>query len=323
VIRFLSERLLQGMVVLAAMSLIVYVLLGLMPGDPIDLMMSGDPKMTPADMQRLRALEGLDRPLLERYAGWAAKALAGDFGWSRSFRRPVLEVLAPRLANTVLLMGTALAIALAIGLPLGIWAAARAGGLVDRVINLACFASAATPTFWLALLLMMLFAVQLGWLPAGAMAPSGSGLLERVRHLALPVATLAIVEAGVYARHMRSAMIEALRHDYVRTARAKGASELRVLLVHALRNAMLPVTTVAALGFGGLFSGALVTETMFAWPGMGKLIYDSILSSDFNVALVALLFATLVTLLSNLAADLGYVALDPRISLDGERGRPG
>jgi peptide/nickel transport system permease protein len=317
VIRFLAERLLQAVVVLAAMSFLVYVLLGLMPGDPIDLMMSGDPRMTPADMQRLRALEGLDRPLLERYAGWALKALQGDFGWSRSFRRPVLEVLAPRLANTVLLMGSALAVALAIGIPLGIWAAARAGSVADRVINLACFASAATPTFWLALLLMMMFAVSLGWLPAGAMAPSGSGLLERARHLVLPVATLALVEAGVYARHMRSAMIEALRHDYVRTARAKGASERRILLVHALRNAMIPVTTVAALGFGGLFSGALVTETMFAWPGMGKLVYDSILASDFNLALVALLFATLVTLLSNLAADLGYVALDPRIAFDG------
>lgn len=318
-LRFLAARLLQSVAVLATMSLVVYVLLGLMPGDPIDLMLAGDPRMTPADLQRLRALEGLDQPLIDRYLGWAQKALVGDFGWSRTFRRPVFEVLLPRLGNTIVLMGSALAVALAIGLPLGIWAAARAGGAADRLINLGCFASAATPTFWLALLLMMLFSVRLGWLPASASAPSGADLVERVRHLVLPVATLAIVEAGVYARHMRGAMIEALANDYVRTARAKGASPLRVLVGHALRNAMLPVTTVAALGFGGLFSGALVTETMFAWPGMGKLIYDSILASDFNVALVALLFATLVTLLSNLAADLGYAALDPRIALDGGR----
>jgi peptide/nickel transport system permease protein len=273
--------------------------------------------MTAADLQRLRELHGVDRPVLERYAAWATAALQGDFGWSRSFRRPVLEVIAPRLGNTVLLMGSALALALAIGLPLGIWAAAREGSVVDRVVNLACFASAATPTFWLALLLMMLFAVRLGWLPAGGLPPAGSGLAGSLRHMALPVATLALAEAGVYARHLRAAMIEALAENHVRTARAKGASRMRVLLVHALRNAMVPVATVAALGFGGLFSGALVTETMFAWPGMGKLIYDSILGSDYNVALVALLFATLLTLLGSLLADIACAALDPRISLAG------
>jgi peptide/nickel transport system permease protein len=320
---YLVRRMIQAAAVLAAMSLVVYVLLGLMPGDPVDLMASGDPKMTPADMQRLRALHGVDRPILERYASWATAALQGDLGWSRSFRRPVLEIMAPRLANTLLLMGSALAVALGIGLPLGIWAAARRGRLADQAINLACFAGAATPTFWLALLLMMVFAVHLGWLPAGSLPPDGAGPLEVLRHMALPVATLALVEAGIYARHMRAAMIDALAQDYVRTARAKGAGELRILLVHALRNAALPVTTVAALGFGGLFSGALVTETMFAWPGMGKLIYDSILTSDFNMALVTLLFATLVTLLANLLADLGYAALDPRIALDGSAGRGG
>jgi peptide/nickel transport system permease protein len=320
---YLVRRMIQAVAVLAAMSLVVYVLLGLMPGDPVDLMASGDPKMTPADMQRLRALHGVDRPILERYASWATAALQGDLGWSRSFRRPVLEIMAPRLANTLLLMGSALAVALGIGLPLGIWAAARRGRLADQAINLACFAGAATPTFGLALLLMMVFAVHLGWLPAGSLPPDGAGPLEVLRHMALPVATLALVEAGIYARHMRAAMIDALAQDYVRTARAKGAGELRILLVHALRNAALPVTTVAALGFGGLFSGALVTETMFAWPGMGKLIYDSILTSDFNMALVTLLFATLVTLLANLLADLGYAALDPRIALDGSDGRGG
>ena len=314
---YLARRALQAIAVLVAMSLLVHVLLALMPGDPVDLMASGDPRMTAADLQRLRELHGVDRPVLERYAAWATAALQGDFGWSRSFRRPVLEVIAPRLGNTVLLMGSALALALAIGLPLGIWAAAREGSVVDRVVNLACFASAATPTFWLALLLMMLFAVRLGWLPAGGLPPAGSGLAGSLRHMALPVATLALAEAGVYARHLRAAMIEALAENHVRTARAKGASRMRVLLFHALRNAMVPVATVAALGFGGLFSGALVTETMFAWPGMGKLIYDSILGSDYNVALVALLFATLLTLLGSLLADLACAALDPRISLAG------
>ena len=312
-IRHLADRALQALAVLAVMSFAVYGLIGLMPGDPVDLMLMGDPRMTAADADRLRAVHGLDRPLLERYASWAAAALQGDFGWSRSFRRPVFEVIAPRLLNTLALTGIAFALALAIALPLGMWAASRAGGLADRAVNLACFATAAMPTFWLALLLMMLFAVRLGWLPAGGLPRSGAGLGEWLRHLALPVATLATVEVAVYARHMRAATLEALGQDWVRTARAKGASKLRVVVVHALRNALLPVVTVMALGFGGLFSGALITETMFAWPGMGKLIFDSIMSNDYNVALVTLLFATAITLVANLGADLGYVALDPRI----------
>jgi peptide/nickel transport system permease protein len=314
-IRYLVDRALQGLAVLAVMSFVVYGLIGLMPGDPVDIMASGDPKMTAEDAARLRALYGLDRPLLERYASWAGAALQGDLGWSRNFRRPVLDVLGGPLLNSLILMGVAFALAMLIGLPLGIVAASRAGGVADQAINLACFATAAVPTFWLALLLMMLFAVQLGWLPAGGLAARDASLAVKLKHLALPALTLTIVETGVYARHMRAAMLEALQQDYVRTARAKGASGLRVLLGHVLRNAMLPVTTVAALGFGGLFSGALITETMFAWPGMGKLIFDSIMGNDYNVALVALLFATLITLLANLAADLGYVALDPRISI--------
>ena len=167
----------------------------------------------------------------------------------------------------------------------------------------------------------MVFAVTLGWLPAGGMGTEG-GFLERLRYLILPVATLAIVEAGAFARYTRAAMVEAMRQDWVRTAHAKGASLTRVLVHHALRNALIPVTTIVALSFGGLFSGALVTETMFAYPGMGKLIFDAVMGNDYNLALVGLLFATLLTLVGNLGADLAYAALDPRISvslLDDDR----
>lgn len=324
-IRYAVERLLQAATVVAAMSFVVYALIGLMPGDPIDLMISGDPKMTAADAARLRELHGLDRPLVSRYLAWAGSALEGDLGHSRAFSRPVLDVLGPRLANTAFLMVTALLVALAIGLPAGIYAAARPGSVADGAINLLSFLSVSVPTFWLALLLIILFAVTLGWLPAsGFGTPGRADLADKLRHLVLPVATLAFVEAGAYARFMRAAMREALQQDYVRTARAKGASERRVVLSHALRNAMIPVTTVAALSFGTLFSGAVVTETMFAYPGMGKLIFDSIMSNDYNLALVGLLFATFVTLVGNFAADTIYAALDPRISFAGggpERGR--
>jgi len=191
----------------------------------------------------------------------------------------------------------------------------------DYLINLLCFGGISAPPFWLALLLITLFAVTLGWLPAGGMADIRPGtrwdvaLGERLRHLAMPVATLALVQLGAYTRFMRGAMIEALRQDYVRTARAKGVPESRVRWGHAFGNALAPVLTILALSFGGLFSGALITETMFAWPGMGKAIYQAILDNDYNLALVGLLIATLSTILGNLLADLAYVWVDPRVSI--------
>lgn len=315
-LRFLIHRAVQSVIVLAVMSFVVYCLIGLMPGDPIELMITSNPRLTPEDADRLRAIYGLDRPIIERYAAWAADALRGDFGYSRGFARPVLDVLGPRLANTAILMLTAFVLALGLGLALGIVAASRPGGVVDGMVNAFAFLAVSTPTFWLALILILVFAVTLGWLPAaGVPTAANVSLLETIRHLILPVATLAVVEAGGYARFTRAAMQEAMRQDWVRTARAKGASEARVLVGHALRNALIPVTTIAALGFGTLFSGALITETMFAYPGMGKLILDAIMGNDYNLALIGLLFATLMTLVGNLAADLAYAALDPRITV--------
>ncbi|MCH2394102.1 ABC transporter permease [Oceanibaculum sp.] len=314
---YIVRRLLQGIGVLIVMSFIIYGLLGLMPGDPIDLMIQADPNLTSADIARLKALYGLDRPILERYANWASAALSGDFGYSRQFSRPVLEVLVPRLGNTLLLMGASFVLAIAIALPLGVLAASRPGSLADRIVNLFCFAGISVPPFWLALLLIMLFAVTLGWLPAGGAAPAGMenpGLADRLPYLVLPVITLTLASLAGLTRYLRASLIEAMREDYIRTARAKGAGEARVLWRHGVRNALIPVVTILALDFGTLFSGALITETMFAQPGMGKLIYDAIMNNDYNLALVGLLFATLVTLLANLAADIGYAKLDPRIS---------
>ncbi|EKE75089.1 ABC transporter permease [Oceanibaculum indicum] len=314
---YIVRRLLQGVGVLLVMSFIIYGLLGLMPGDPIDLMIQADPTLTSADIARLKALYGLDRPILERYANWASAALSGDFGYSRQFSRPVLEVLVPRLGNTLLLMGASFVLAIAIALPLGVLAASRPGSLADRIVNLFCFAGISVPPFWLALLLIMLFAVTLGWLPAGGAAPAGMenpGLADRLPYLVLPVITLTLASLAGLTRYLRASLIEAMREDYIRTARAKGAGEARVLWRHGVRNALIPVVTILALDFGTLFSGALITETMFAQPGMGKLIYDAIMNNDYNLALVGLLFATLVTLLANLAADIGYAKLDPRIS---------
>ncbi|WP_158045927.1 ABC transporter permease [Skermanella pratensis] len=320
-LRFVAFRLLEALVVLLIMSFLIYGLIGLMPGDPVDLMINADPNLTAADAARLRELYGLDQPIWQRYLNWLAAALQGDLGYSRLFSRPVPEVLAPRLMNTLLLLGISFVLSLAVAIPLGVFAARRPHGAADTAINLACFAGISVPPFWLALLFIILFAVVLGVLPAGGMAPVGGtgGLWERLPYLVMPVATLTLVSVGGYTRFVRAAVIEQLRQDYIRTARAKGVPERSVVWRHALRNAMIPVVTIVALGFGTLFSGALVTETMFAYLGMGKLIYDSILGNDYNIALVGLLLATLMTLAGNLLADLGYAALDPRITFTETR----
>ena len=312
--RFLVGRLIQSMVVLLAMSFVVYALIGLMPGDPIDLMISSDPRMTSEDALRLREIYGLDRPLVERWTTWLGAAMSGDLGWSRLQARPVLEALTPALADTALLMGLALILTLAIALPAGIIAARRPHSATDRLIGLAAFVGISTPPFWLALVLIIVFAVILGVLPAGG-AGTGGGFLEQLRYLPLPLLALTLAGVGGYVRFVRAAMLETLGREWIRTARAKGVSERRVLLRHALRPAMIPVATLVGIDFGTLFSGALVVETVFARPGMGRLIYDAILGNDYNLALAAMLLATLLTLLGNLLADIGLVLLDRRLRL--------
>ncbi|MFQ5784559.1 MAG: ABC transporter permease [Alphaproteobacteria bacterium] len=318
--RYVVGRLLESLVVLAVMSYVIYGLIGLMPGDPIDIMVQADPNLTPADAVRLKALYGLDKPLWERYGNWLSAALGGDLGYSRVHNAPVLEVLAPRLVNTLVLMGLSFLVSLAVALPIGVYSALRPYGGRDYAINFAALAGISVPVFWFALMLIYLFSVLWGVLPAGGMRTIGvDSLLDRATYLVLPVLTLSAASAGGFTRYMRAAMMETMRQDYIRTARAKGLPERRVVLKHALRNALIPVVTIVALSFGSLFSGALITETMFSYLGMGKLTYDSIMGNDYNLALLSLLFATGLTLLSNLAADVCYAWLDPRISYRGER----
>ena len=314
-LRYFTHRIVEAAALLLLMSFVIYILLGLMPGDPIDIMASGDPDISSADIARLKALHGLDQPLLQRYWRWLTDAAGGNFGYSRLHTAPVLEVLGPRLWNTTVLMGVSFILALIIAIPLGVIAAMRPRSWIDYSINLLAFAGFSLPSFWLALLLILLFSVTLGWLPAGGVQSVGrDDFWDWFLHLIMPVTALTLLTMGRIIRFTRAAMIEALRQDYIRTAKAKGLGPIGVVVGHAMQNAMIPVVTVLALDFGTLFSGALVIEQIFAYQGMGKLIYDSILGSDFNVALVGLLFATVMTLLSNLSADLVYGWLDPRIS---------
>jgi peptide/nickel transport system permease protein len=314
-IRYTAIRLVEIAALLLLLSFVIYGLIGLMPGDPIDLMRSADPRISAADVARLKAVYGLDRPLVDRYFAWLVQALQGELGYSRLFAAPVWTALLPRLGNSLLLMGASFVLALGLALVLGTAAARRPLSRLDNAINLFCFAGVSIPTFWLALVLILVFAAGLGWLPASGIATAGAGDVgDRLRHLALPVATLTLASVGGYTRYVRAAMREALAQDHIRTARAKGASEARVVWHHAMRTALVPMTTILALSFGGLVSGALVTETMFAYPGMGKLIFDAVMGNDYNLALAALLLAAVTTMLANLAADLAYAWLDPRVS---------
>ena len=217
---FVARRLVESALVLLAVSFLIYALIGLMPGDPIDLMLQADPSLTSADVARLKSLEGLDRPLLERWTRWVGRALQGDFGYSRLYSVPAIDLLGQRLVNTLLLMGTSFLLALLVAVPLGVWTASRRGGAADWMVQILAVGGISLPAFWLALLLIILFAVELGWLPAGGAGSIDGGIVDRLSHLVLPVATLTLLTTGMFVRFVRAAMLESLREPFVRTARA-------------------------------------------------------------------------------------------------------
>lgn len=300
----IAARLAQIALTTAALSFVFFMLIGLMPGDPIDLAIAGDPRLSTEDAARLRALHGLDQPLLSRYFAWAGAVLSGSPGFSRLFAQPVAALIGPALLSTLTLLGFALGIAVVLGTALGVLAALRPRA-APAVQALALLAQS-VPGFWLGIMLIVVFAVWLAWLPAGG---SEGGW----RALILPVATLAFANLAAYARHAASAMAGALQDPWIRSARARGASEARIAWGHAFPNAAVPVITLIGLDAGALVSGAVITEALFARPGMGKLIFDAIMGNDSNLALLALLVVAVVTMLGSLGADLAQRALDPRI----------
>jgi peptide/nickel transport system permease protein len=313
-LRMIAWRLPQIAATLVILSLAAYLTIGAMPGDPISLAMMADPRLGPADIERMRALHGLDQPLLARWWAWASGVLHGEFGYSRLFARPAAEVLWPALRGSLALLGAALAIAATLGIAAGMLAALRPRWRAP--VDAVSLVSQALPSFWLGILLIILFAVTLGWLPAGGTPDSGSAV-EAARFLILPVATLAIAHLAAYARHTAAAMAEVLRAPWITAARARGAPESRIAFRHALPNAAVPLLSILALDAGALVSGALITETVFARPGMGKLLTDAVMGNDHNLALLALLLVAGTTLVATLAADLAQRALDPRLGRDG------
>ncbi len=317
---YLTRRILQVIPTLFVISLLLFGLLSMKPGDPIDEMRRGNPGFTQADYDRLREFYGLDKPWYVQYWRWLGRVMHGDFGPSRQFGRPAAQyIFKYRFPNTVLLSGLSLLVAFCVAVPTGVISALRQHSSVDYVITVVNFIGVSIPIFWLGIMLIYIFAVYFrGFLPAGGLATPGvTGtwpvFVDRLEHLLLPVIALSSLQLAQWTRFMRSSMLETIQLDFVVTARSKGISERRVIFKHALRNAILPLITLVGLNVPLLFSGAILTETVFNWPGMGRAIFDAILVNDFNVAMVSLMFISLLVLTFNLLADLTYALADPRI----------
>ncbi|MCB0070653.1 MAG: ABC transporter permease [Caldilineaceae bacterium] len=337
---YIVRRLLQAIPLLIVISIIVFGMISLAPGGPMSAF-EENPNLSPEDLARLEEQLGLDQPVHERYLRWAGRIVVGDWGYSNASRRPVLTEIGERLPNTLQLMATAFVVTLLIAIPIGILSALRQYSIFDHVATFLAFVGQAIPIFWFGLILIIVFNVWLNnpvspstgfafsnftncadcapLLPGGGMAPFGVDnptFWQRLQHMILPVTMLALFGAGTYTRYMRGQMLEVIHLDYMRTARAKGLSERRVVTRHALKNAMTPIITIIALELPGLFGGALFTETIFSWPGMGRLFYRSAQRVDYPLLMGIVMINAVLIILFNLLADVAYAYMDPRVRFD-------
>lgn len=305
--RYVFNRLIQLLPVLWLISVIVFAVMHVLPGDPAELMLQGAEggATTPRRLAEIRQEMGLDDPLLVQYGRFLGNALLGDLGTSIRFRTPVVGLILERFWYTLELALSGLAIALLLGVPLGMIAAVRQNSWADAGAMSLAYVGASMPVYWLGLILILLFSFTLNWLP-----PAGA---DDWRSLVMPAFTLGFVSAGLISRLVRSSMIEVLNEDYIRTSRAKGLTERLVLWRHGLKNALIPVITMVGLQFGAMLAGAVVTETVFSRPGVGRLVVSAILSKDYPLVQGCILFLAVVYLLVNLLVDVAYAWLDPRI----------
>ena len=310
---YVLKRVLAVIPVLLGLTVIVFAIMALIPGDPAIAILGS--YATPENVARLNRDLGLDKPLVQQYFIWLEKLLHGDFGRSYSLNRPVLDEVRERFSATLILAGAALVLCTVWGLLIGIWTAARQYGWTDRILTFVVLIGISVPSFWLGLLLILLFAVELRWLPASGMYAvyGGGDLLDLLRHLILPALTLSVVAAGVIARLTRSAMLEVLRQDFIRTARAKGVSERRVLYVHAFKAALVSVMPVIGVQAGFVLGGAVYIETVFQWPGVGRMLVQAISTRDILLVQGGVVVVSACYVLFNLLVDLAQCWLDPRI----------
>ncbi len=313
---FLARRLIQMAFLLLLISLLVFGILQLIPGGPFDQLLA-DPRISQADIDHLNKLIGLDKPLPQRYAEWLARAVRLDWGdsWHVAFGQPVGKIITERLPQTIQLMGISILLSLAIALPIGMYSAMHQYSKLDYLATGLSFFGISMPVFWFGLILMIVFAVDLHWLPTSGVSTPGleKDPIDRVKHMIMPVSVLSLLFIAQWSRFMRASMLEVLTQDYLRTARAKGLSEGLVVVRHALRNALVPVITILGLDVPLLFSGAIITEGIFSWPGMGRLLLDSIFGNDWPVVTAVIMITAFLVLVGNLIADVLYAVVDPRI----------
>jgi len=312
---FLLNRFLQSVVLLVIVSIIGFTVLNLMPGGPM-AQYGLDPGMTSDDLERLKEQLGLNRPILVQYFDWAWRLVQGDWGTSFRDGAPVLSVIGRHIFATLLLMGSSTVIAIAVGTWIGIRGATHRYSAFDYIATIGAMVALSIPTFWFGLVGIYVFSLKLGWLPAGNMYTIGDGsALNYLHHLIMPSVVLALVHIAIWSRYMRTATLDVISQEFVKTARAKGVPERRVLMKHVVGNALLPMITLAGVQLPSILTGALVTETVFTWPGMGRLFLDSLGYSDFPVVMGLLMFSAILTIVGNLIADLVVALVDPRIRL--------
>src|SRR5256712_6519285 len=329
--RYILRRLLQMIPIALGISVLMFGLLTLAPWDPVDLRISSDARVKPEDVVRLKHLYGLDQPLHIRYLKWLGRTVQGDLGFSRTYKQPVTELMQDRVGNSLWLTVTAFILALAIAVPVGIYSALHQYSFLDYTATTFTFFGVSIPVFWFGIMSIYLFAVWHPWtqipglawlmLPPGGISTPGVPeglpfLLDRLRYMILPSIVLALLSMASYTRYTRSSMLEVVRQDYVRTARAKGLAEGVVINKHALRNALIPLVTIMALSISGLFAGTPITETVFAWPGVGRLLVDSVIGGGYVAGRAGVLFLAGVVVVFNRQGDSGFAVLDPRIRYD-------
>jgi peptide/nickel transport system permease protein len=316
--RFVLRRLIQAIPTFIGITILTFAVVRLAPGDPVNLLAVGAADLTTDDLDALRRSYGLDQPLPVQYFSWLGHILSGDFGRSFLYRRPVLQMIGSTLPNTLQLSVSALVVALAVGIPLGVVAARFRGSVVDQVIRVVGVAGHAVPTFWLGLLFILTLSVQIRLFPVGGMLTIGASewdMGDRLRHLVGPVLALSFTGIANYSRYMRTEMLEVLGQEFVRAARAKGLTEWSVLTRHALRNAILPMITALGGLLATLVSGALVIEQIFAWPGMGRMTYEAARSKDYPVIMGVVVVSSFLLMISYILRDVAYGVADPRVRL--------
>jgi len=319
--RYIIRRLLQAIPLLFLVSIFVFGLLQLVPGGPMGVY-GKNPNLTPEALENLQAKLGLDQPWHIQYLRWLEKVAQGDFGHSYDTKRPALVEIGDRLPATLYLMGSTFVAVLLISIPVGVLSAVKQYSVLDMVITGLSFAGQALPVFWVGLVLMLIFYAWLknpvtgkGLLPAAGMCTLGQpfSLADHIKHLILPATSLGLAWVSWYSRYLRSSMLDVIHEDYIRAARAKGLSERVVIYVHALKNAAIPLVTIIAMDLPFLFSGALYTEHIFSWPGMGSLFFRAAERRDYPVLMAVIMISAVLITLSNLLADILYAYLDPRI----------